>query len=162
MSDVAKHVPVEIGDTVVTRGSDKIFPIGIMVGVVSKVENDPQQLPHDHRETQRGPYAERLRTRGGELAEARTGHVAGQKPPKNDRQGPRQRPTLPVARAAAGACARSPDLANGWLVPYLYVLFLLMLPFELPDWAQLLVGFFAGMVMDLFSSTRACTPALAS
>ncbi len=45
------------------------------------------------------------------------------------------------------------DLANGWLVPYLYVLFLLMLPFELPDWAQLLVGFFAGMVMDLFSST---------
>lgn len=46
MSDVAKHVPVEIGDTVVTRGSDKIFPIGIMVGVVSKVENDPGSNYH--------------------------------------------------------------------------------------------------------------------
>lgn len=54
------------------------------------------------------------------------------------------------------------DLANGWLVPYLYVLFILMLPFELPDWAQLLIGAFAGLVMDLFTSTpgmhlTACT-----
>lgn len=45
------------------------------------------------------------------------------------------------------------DLANGWLVPYLYVLFILMLPFELPDWAQLLVGGLTGLVMDLFTST---------
>jgi rod shape-determining protein MreD len=54
------------------------------------------------------------------------------------------------------------DLANGWLVPYLYVLFILMLPFELPDWAQLLAGSATGMVMDLFTSTpgmhfTACT-----
>jgi hypothetical protein len=54
------------------------------------------------------------------------------------------------------------DLANGWLVPYLYVLFILMLPFELPDWAQLLIGAFTGLVMDLFTSTpgmhlTACT-----
>lgn len=45
------------------------------------------------------------------------------------------------------------DLANGWVVPYLYVLFLLMLPFGLPDWAQLLIGAVTGMVMDLFTST---------
>jgi len=45
------------------------------------------------------------------------------------------------------------DLANGWVVPYLYVLFLLMLPLELPDWATLLVGAICGMVMDLFTST---------
>jgi rod shape-determining protein MreD len=33
------------------------------------------------------------------------------------------------------------------------VLFLLMLPLELPDWATLLVGAITGLVMDLFTST---------
>lgn len=45
------------------------------------------------------------------------------------------------------------DLANGWVVPYLYVLFLLMLPLDIPHWELLLVGFATGLVMDLFSST---------
>lgn len=45
------------------------------------------------------------------------------------------------------------DVANGWVVPYLYVLFLIMLPFETPPWAVLVIGFFTGLVMDLFSST---------
>jgi rod shape-determining protein MreD len=45
------------------------------------------------------------------------------------------------------------DLANGWVVPYLYILFLLMLPFELPTWAVLLIGFATGATMDFFSST---------
>lgn len=54
------------------------------------------------------------------------------------------------------------DLANGWVVPYLYVLSLLMLPLELPLWAALFLGFGTGLVMDLFSSTpglhaTACT-----
>ncbi len=45
------------------------------------------------------------------------------------------------------------DLASGWITPYLYVLALLLLPFELPAWAALLIGFATGMIMDLFSST---------
>lgn len=45
------------------------------------------------------------------------------------------------------------DVANGLMVPYLYVLFLLMLPIELPAWAQLTTGAATGLVMDLFSST---------
>lgn len=45
------------------------------------------------------------------------------------------------------------DVANGFMVPYLYVLFLLMLPIELPAWAQLVLGAFTGLVMDYFSST---------
>jgi rod shape-determining protein MreD len=54
------------------------------------------------------------------------------------------------------------DLAHSWVVPYLYVLFLLMLPLDTPVWAALLVGFFTGLVMDLFSNTpgmhaSACT-----
>ncbi len=54
------------------------------------------------------------------------------------------------------------DVANGWLVPYLYVLFLIMLPFELPGWAGLLIGATTGLVMDAFGSTpgmhmSACT-----
>ncbi|MCC6839506.1 MAG: rod shape-determining protein MreD [Flavobacteriales bacterium] len=54
------------------------------------------------------------------------------------------------------------DLANGWVVPYLYVLFLIALPFDTPPWATLLLGFALGMAMDFFSSTpgmhaSACT-----
>lgn len=45
------------------------------------------------------------------------------------------------------------DVANGLLVPYLYVLFLLLLPFELPSAALLLIGAATGALMDLFSST---------
>lgn len=54
------------------------------------------------------------------------------------------------------------DIASGWMVPYLYVLFLLMLPFDMPAWALLVAGALTGLAMDLFSSTpgmhmSACT-----
>lgn len=54
------------------------------------------------------------------------------------------------------------DLANGWVVPYLYVFFLIALPFNTPPWATLLLGFVLGMAMDFFTSTpgmhaSACT-----
>lgn len=45
------------------------------------------------------------------------------------------------------------NVAHGWMVPYLYVLFLLMLPFELPAWGALLAGAFTGLVMDMFNTT---------
>lgn len=45
------------------------------------------------------------------------------------------------------------DLANGWVVPYLYVLFIIALPFDTPPWATLLLGFTLGMAVDMFSST---------
>lgn len=45
------------------------------------------------------------------------------------------------------------DVAHGLMMPYLYVLALLMLPFELPGWAGLLIGAATGLVVDLFSST---------
>jgi rod shape-determining protein MreC len=41
LSDIDKHVPVAVGDTVVTRGSEGVYPPGIPVGIVEKVENDP-------------------------------------------------------------------------------------------------------------------------
>ncbi|MBK9422122.1 MAG: rod shape-determining protein MreD [Flavobacteriales bacterium] len=54
------------------------------------------------------------------------------------------------------------DLANGWVVPYLYVLFIILLPFDTPGWATLVLSFALGMAMDFFSSTpglhaAACT-----
>ena len=45
------------------------------------------------------------------------------------------------------------DLGNGWVVPFLYIFFILALPVELPVWAVLLLSAFAGLVMDFFSST---------
>ncbi|MBV6403856.1 MAG: rod shape-determining protein MreC [Flavobacteriales bacterium] len=39
--DIAKHAPVAVGDTLVTRGGDGIFPAGIDVGVVTRVIDDP-------------------------------------------------------------------------------------------------------------------------
>ncbi len=47
MIDVANHVPIVVGDTVVTRGSDGIFPPGIMVGTVVEVNDDPGSNFHD-------------------------------------------------------------------------------------------------------------------
>ncbi len=42
---------------------------------------------------------------------------------------------------------------SSFAVPFLYVLFILMLPFETPGWFLLLVAFFTGFVMDLFEHT---------
>lgn len=45
MADVAKHVPVSVGDTVVTRGGD-VFPPDIPVGYVTEVTNDASSNFH--------------------------------------------------------------------------------------------------------------------
>lgn len=45
------------------------------------------------------------------------------------------------------------NLWNGMAIPYLYVLIILMFPFELPRWALLLLGFFTGLSMDMFTNT---------
>lgn len=39
------------------------------------------------------------------------------------------------------------------ITPYLFLVFLLMLDFEIPRWMVLLIGFGGGMVMDIFSDT---------
>jgi rod shape-determining protein MreC len=41
LSDIDKHVTVRVGDTVVTRGSEGVYPPGFAIGVVEAVENDP-------------------------------------------------------------------------------------------------------------------------
>lgn len=41
----------------------------------------------------------------------------------------------------------------GYVRPYLYVLFLLLLPIELRGWLMLLIGFLLGMIMDTFTQT---------
>ncbi len=40
-----------------------------------------------------------------------------------------------------------------YAVPFLYVLFLLILPFETPGWLLLLLGFLLGLTIDLFEHT---------
>lgn len=42
---------------------------------------------------------------------------------------------------------------SGYINPYLYVMFILMLPFETPKWALLVVSFLLGFFVDLFSGT---------
>lgn len=44
-------------------------------------------------------------------------------------------------------------LINGYMIPYIYILFILLMPFETPRWVQLLSGFTLGLAMDLFSGT---------
>ena len=41
----------------------------------------------------------------------------------------------------------------GYLDPYLYVLFILLLPFEIPGWMLLVSAFLLGLGIDLFSGT---------
>ena len=42
---------------------------------------------------------------------------------------------------------------SGYLNPFLYVLFILMLPFQTPKWLVLLLAFIAGISVDMFSDT---------
>ncbi|HEY6162637.1 MAG TPA: rod shape-determining protein MreD [Bacteroidia bacterium] len=42
---------------------------------------------------------------------------------------------------------------GGYLNPFLYVLFILMLPFETPEWLVLLLGFVLGLTVDMFTDT---------
>lgn len=47
MVDVAQHVQVEKGDSVVTRGASAIFPEGIPVGRIENVRTDPSKNYHE-------------------------------------------------------------------------------------------------------------------
>ena len=44
-------------------------------------------------------------------------------------------------------------MINGYMIPYIYLLFILLMPFETPRWIQLLSGFALGLAMDLFTGT---------
>jgi rod shape-determining protein MreD len=41
---------------------------------------------------------------------------------------------------------------SGYINPYLYVLFIILLPFETPKWLLLVTGFMLGLSIDLFSN----------
>ena len=40
-------------------------------------------------------------------------------------------------------------MINGYMIPYIYILFILLMPFETPRWTQLVLGFLLGMGIDL-------------
>lgn len=42
---------------------------------------------------------------------------------------------------------------SGYINPYLYILFILMLPFEAPKWLVLLASFLIGLGVDMFSDS---------
>jgi len=42
---------------------------------------------------------------------------------------------------------------GGYINPYIYILFILILPFNTPKWLLLVAGFFLGFSIDLFSNT---------
>lgn len=42
---------------------------------------------------------------------------------------------------------------GGYVVPYLYIIFIFILPFDTPSWLVLILGFILGIAIDSFSST---------
>ena len=42
---------------------------------------------------------------------------------------------------------------NGYINPYIYVLFVLLLPLETPSWLVMVLAFVSGATMDMFSNT---------
>lgn len=42
---------------------------------------------------------------------------------------------------------------SGYINPYIYVLFILLLPFSIPNWVLLIIGFFTGFTVDYFMNT---------
>ena len=45
------------------------------------------------------------------------------------------------------------NLFDGMAIPYLYILFILLLPLETPRWLQLLLGLICGLAIDMFTNT---------
>jgi len=45
------------------------------------------------------------------------------------------------------------NLLQGMAIPYLYILFLLMLPMETPRWLELILGLVLGLSIDMFTNT---------
>ena len=43
---------------------------------------------------------------------------------------------------------------SGYVNPYVYVLFILLLPIEMPSWLLLLLSFALGLIMDFFSGSQ--------
>ncbi len=42
---------------------------------------------------------------------------------------------------------------GSYVVPFLYVIFILALPFETPNWLVLIIGFVLGLTVDSFTNT---------
>lgn len=42
---------------------------------------------------------------------------------------------------------------SGYINPYIYILFILLMPFETPGWLLLILGFILGFSIDIFSDT---------
>ena len=42
---------------------------------------------------------------------------------------------------------------SGYINPYLYIFFILILPIDIPGWALLLFGMLSGLAIDLFTNT---------
>ncbi len=42
---------------------------------------------------------------------------------------------------------------SGFINPYIYILFILLLPFETPSWLLLILSFFTGFLVDICSGT---------
>jgi rod shape-determining protein MreD len=42
---------------------------------------------------------------------------------------------------------------SGFINPYIYLLFILFLPYETPGWLLLILGFIAGLIVDTFMNT---------
>jgi len=45
------------------------------------------------------------------------------------------------------------QVSNLGLTPYMYVLFIVLLPFETPLWLTLIIAFFLGIVIDIFEDS---------
>ena len=42
---------------------------------------------------------------------------------------------------------------SGYVNPYVYILFILLLPVEIPAWLLLIISFFTGLIIDLMTGT---------
>lgn len=43
---------------------------------------------------------------------------------------------------------------SGYVNPYVYIMFILLLPIEIPSWLMLLLSFFTGLMIDFFSGSH--------
>jgi rod shape-determining protein MreD len=45
---------------------------------------------------------------------------------------------------------------SGYVNPYVYIMFILLLPIEIPSWLLLLLSFVTGLIIDFFTGSPGC------
>ncbi len=150
LNEIPFHVDLLENDTIVTSGFSSIFPEGIEVGTIESFSLGARKFLRNQ-----GKALDRLSKPFPCKCDSKLSKGGAVKP-----GGPIGIMYI-IARnifrffvvIAFQILVMDNVMINGYMVPYIYLLFILLMPFDTPRWIVLLSGFILGFGIDLFEHT---------